>query len=184
MLHGDSFLNSSCLQTQGSCKEEEMRQWKHVWMRKWKLGRFEVTQLFLTCLSLQVPQMHPTKPLITWLAQRRPCRTLATIRVMNRPMLNWTTFFGSWHSLQELGFFRYLRFLRIRPKSRKWPNRNKNSHRWISTYYLSINGCSHATDEVLHRGPLERPSNATTKLYTAPAAPTAANMMEKNICQY
>lgn len=41
---------------------------------------------------------------------------------------------------------------------------------------------THAPVPSLHRGPLDKPRMATAKLYTAPATPTAANAIEKNIC--
>lgn len=39
------------------------------------------------------------------------------------------------------------------------------------------------TRMTLQRGPFCKPSTATMKLYRAPATPTAANTMDKNICR-
>lgn len=65
-----------------------------------KSGCRDVHATLLTSWLLQVPHRHPTKPLIICPAQSSACRTLATIRVMNRLMLNFITFFGSLHRFQ------------------------------------------------------------------------------------
>lgn len=66
----------------------------------------------------------------------------------------------------------------------EWPTIRKPSkcqQRDIHVCHLSLKGIVQSTT-VLQRGPLCKPSTATIKLYKAPATPTAANAIDKNIC--
>lgn len=105
--------------------------------------------------SLQVPHTQPMSPLIICIPQRISCRQLVASRVPNNPMLNCTMFLGAVHFHQsELS----------------------------DRYFVSLKGVVQ-TRRTLQSGPLIKPCTATMKLYSAPATPTAAKAIDRNIPQ-
>ena len=62
--------------------------------------------VFTSFFSSLVPQQQPISPLMIWMALNIICRELTASRVTNSAMLNFTTLWGSVHTLQELELVR------------------------------------------------------------------------------
>lgn len=66
--------------------------------------------------------------------------------------------------------------------TRTWETYTVPSESYSYVCHLSLKGVVQIR-RTLQRGPFCKPSTATIKLYRAPATPTAANAIDKNICR-